>query len=261
MGTGAIFWSLSSPTPARAAGPLGKNRSRPHFSVRPAGDEPLESGAGTLRAACPTLGRQERRITRGADDPNRRRSAKGPWLNHDRCRGRRRHHAAAFAARSAGWTTGRLVHRSPTGRLAGLGLGLRGRTGRGASPTGRAKLHERRTAAAVRATKTTAATRGGCKATEGDHEAQGTAHDWHLHHRQVWSDPRSDTMRRPRRRLPKPSSRSATRSDGRNDFSKKFPCRSQPTATTLPMRHDGSDCVGSPHPTTVRTPWFAGLKT
>ena len=37
--------------------------------ARPAGDEPLESGAGTLRAACPTLGRQERRITGGAVDP------------------------------------------------------------------------------------------------------------------------------------------------------------------------------------------------
>ena len=149
---------------------------------RPAGDEPLESGAGTLRAACPTLGRQERHITGGADDPNRR-SAKGTGLDHDRRRGGRRHHATAFAARTACRPAGRLVHRSPTGGLAGLGL--RGRTGRGASPTGRAKLHERRTAAAVRATKTTAATRGGCEATEGDHEAQGTAHDWHLHHRRV----------------------------------------------------------------------------
>lgn len=34
---------------------------------RPTGDGPLESGAGTLRAACPTLGRQERHITGGAE--------------------------------------------------------------------------------------------------------------------------------------------------------------------------------------------------
>ena len=211
---------------------------------RPAGDEPLESGAGTLRAACPTLGRQERRITGGADDPNRRRSAKGPGLDHDRRRGRRRHHATAFAARAACRSTGRLLHRNPTGGLAWLGL--RGCTGRGTSRTGRAELHERRTAAAVRAAKTTAATRGGCEATEGDHEAQGTAHDWHLHHRQVWSDQRSDTMRRPRRRLSNRSSRSATRSDGRHDFSKKFLYRSRSAVPTLPMGRDWSDCAGWP---------------
>lgn len=34
--------------------------------TRPPGDEPLESGAGTQRAACPMRGRQERRVTRGA---------------------------------------------------------------------------------------------------------------------------------------------------------------------------------------------------
>ena len=219
---------------------------------RPAGDEPLESGAGTLRAACPTLGRQERRITGGADDPTRRRSAKGPGLDHDRRRGRRRHHATAFAARAACWPACRLLHRSPTGGLTGLGL--RGRTGRCSAPTGRAELHERRTAAAVRAAKTTAATRGGCEAPEDDHEAQGTAHDWHLHHRRAWNDPRSDTMRRPRRRLPNPSSRSATRSDGRNDFSKKFFSRSQPATTTLPTGHDRSDCGGSFFPAAVRLP-------
>jgi len=43
--------------------------------IRPAGDEPLESGAGTLRAACPTLGRQERHITGRADAPP------GPSIN------------------------------------------------------------------------------------------------------------------------------------------------------------------------------------
>jgi len=215
-------------------------RSRP--PVSPSGDEPLESGAGTLRAACPTLGRQERRITGGADDPNRRRSAKGPRLDHDRRRGRRRHHATAFAARAAGRPTGRLLHRNPTGGLAWLRL--RGCTGRGTSRTGRAELHERRTAAAVRATKTTAATRGGREATEGDHEAQGTAHAWHLHHRLAWRGPRSDTVRRPRRRLSNPSSRSATRSDEKLDFSKKFLCRPRPAAPTLPMAHDRSECTG-----------------
>ena len=220
---------------------------------RPAGDEPLESGAGTLRATCPTLGRQERRITGGADD-HRRWSAKGPGLDHDRRRGRRRHHATAFAARATCRPTCRPLHRSPTGRLTRLGLGLRSRTGRCTSPTGRAELHERRTAAAVRAAKTTAATRSGCEATEDDHETQGTAHDWHLHHRRAWNDPRSDTMRRPRRRLPNPSSRSATRSDGRNDFSKKFPYRSPPATTTLPTGHDRSDCAGSSFRPAVRSP-------
>ena len=217
---------------------------RSRSPVSPAGDEPLESGAGTLRAACPTLGRQERRITGGSDDPNRRRSAKGAGLDHDRRRGRRRHHATAFAARAAGRPTGWLLHRNPTGGLAWLRLRLRGCTGRGTSRTGRTELHERRTAAAVRATKTTAATRGGCEATEGDHEAQGTAHAWHLHHRRAWSDPRSDTVRRPRRRLPNPSSRSAPRSDEKRDFSKKFSCRPRPAAPTLPMEHDRSEYTG-----------------
>ena len=215
---------------------------RSRSPVSPAGDEPLESGAGTLRAACPTLGRQERHITGGADDPNRRRSAKGPGLDHDRRRGRRRHHATAFAARAACWPAGGFMHRSPTGRLAGLGL--RGRTGGCTSPTGRAEFHERRTAAAVRATKTTAATRGGREATEGDHEAQGTAHDWHLHHRRAEEAPRSDTMRRPRRRLPNPSSRSAARSDRRLTFSKKFSCRPRLFASTLTMAYDRSECAG-----------------
>jgi hypothetical protein len=213
---------------------------------RPAGDEPLESGAGTLRAACPTLGRQERRITGGADDPHRRLSAECSRLDHHRRRRRCRHHATPFAARTTCRATCRLVHRSPTGRLAGLGL--RGRTGRCASPTGRAKLHERRTAAVVRATKTTAATRGGREATEGDHEAQGTAHDWHLHHRRAGYDPRSDTMRRPRRRLRNPSSRSVARSETGDRFSKKFSCRLQPATTTLPMGPDRSDCASSPFP-------------
>ena len=227
---------------------------------RPAGDEPLESGAGTLRAACPTLGRQERRITGGADNPNRRRSAKGPGLDHDRRRGRRRHHATAFSARAACrpacWPACRLLHRSPTGGLTRLGL--RSRTGRCTSPTGQTKLHERRTAAAVRAAKTTAATRSGCEATEDDHETQGTAHDWHLHHRRAWNDPRSDTMRRPRRRLPNPSSRSATRSDEKLDFSKKFLCRPRPAAPTLPMGHDRSDWAGASLPPAVRSPSSAG---
>ena len=215
---------------------------------RPAGDEPLESGAGTLRAACPTLGRQERRITGGADDPNRCRSAKGPRLDHDRRRGRGRHHAPTFAARSTGRSTGRLLHRNAAGGLAGLGcrIGLRCRTGRGPSRAGRAEFHEGGTAATVCTAKTTAAARSGREAAEGDHEAQGTAHDWHLHHRQVWSDQRSDTMRRPRRRLSNRSSRSATRSDGRHDFSKKFLYRSRSAVPTLPMGRDWSDCAGWP---------------
>jgi hypothetical protein len=145
----------------------------------PAGDEPLESGAGTLRAACPTLGRQERRITGGADDPTRRQSAECARLAHDRSGSRSRHHATTFAARTARRTAGRLLHRHPAGGLAGLCL--RGRTRRGASHTRRPKLHERRTAAAIGATETTAAPRGGREAAEGDHEAQGTAHVWHLH--------------------------------------------------------------------------------
>jgi hypothetical protein len=168
-------------------------------AARPAGDEPLESGAGTLRAACPTLGRQERRITGGADVPNRWWSAKGPGLDHDRRRRRRRHDAPAFAARAAGRSAGRLLHRSAAGGLAWLRLW--GCTGRGTSRTRGAELHERRTAAAVRTAETTAATRGGSEAAEGDHETQGTAHGWHLHHRRAGNAPRSDTMRRPRRRL------------------------------------------------------------
>ncbi len=144
------------------------------FTANPAGDEPLESGAGTLRAACPTLGRQERRITGGANDPNRRRSAKGPRLDHDRRRRWRRHDAPAFAARAAGRSAGRLMHRSAAGGLAGLRLW--GRTGRGTSRAGRAELHERRTATAVRTAETTAATRGSSETAEGDHETQGTAH-------------------------------------------------------------------------------------
>jgi hypothetical protein len=219
---------------------------------RPAGDEPLESGAGTLRAACPTLGRQERHITGGADEPDRGRSAECPRLDHDRRRRRRRHHAPAFAARATGWPACRLVHRRPTGGLAGLRMRLRGRTGRGTSRTRRAELHERRATAAVRTAKTTAASRSGCEATEGDHEAQGTAHDWHLHHRRAEEAPRSDTMRRPRRRLPNPSSRSAARSDGRNDFSKKFLGWPQPGAPTLTMACDRSECAGWPCPSAVR---------
>jgi hypothetical protein len=221
-------------------------RFRPLVAAHPAGDEPLESGAGTLRAACPTLGRQERRITGGADDPNRWWSAKGPRLDHHRRRGRRRHHATAFAARAAGRSTGRLMHRSAAGGLAWLRLW--GCTGRGTSRTRGAELHERRTAAAVRTTETTAATRGGSEAAEGDHETQGTAHGWHLHHRRAGNAPRSDTMRRPRRRLSNPSSRSATRSDGQLDFSKKFPCRPQPAAPTLPIEHARIECAGCPQP-------------
>ena len=60
------FYETGGPPPVTSPG-----------MFRPAGDEPLESGAGTLRAACPTLGRQERHITGGADDPNRCRSAIG----------------------------------------------------------------------------------------------------------------------------------------------------------------------------------------
>jgi hypothetical protein len=217
----------------------------------PAGDEPLESGAGTLRAACPTLGRQERRITGGADEPPRLRSAKRPRLDHDRHR-RRRHHATAFAAGAAGWPTCRLLHRRPTGGLAGLRMRLRGCAGRGTSRTWRAKLHERRATAAVRTTKTTAASRSGCEAAEGDHEAQGTAHDWDLHHHRAEEAPRSDTMRRPRRRLPNPSSRSAARSDRRLTFSKKFPGRPRPFPPTLPMAYGRSECAGWPGPSAVR---------
>jgi hypothetical protein len=216
---------------------------------RPTGDEPLESGAGTLRAACPTLGRQERRITGGADEPPRHRSAECPRLDHDRRR-RRRHHAPAFAARAAGWPTCRLLHRRPTGGLAGLGL--RGRTGRGTSRTRRAELHERRTAAAVRTAKTTAAARSGCEAAQGDHEAQGTAHDWDLHHRRAEEAPRSDTMRRPRRRLPNPSSRSAAWSDRRLTFSKKISRPAAALSATLPMACDRSECTGWPCPSAVR---------
>ena len=117
------------------------------------------------------------------------------------------------------------MHRRPAGGLAGLGL--RGRTGRGTSRTRRAELHERRATAAVRTAKTTAAARSGCEAAQGDHEAQGTAHDWDLHHRRAEEALRSDTMRRPRRRLPNPSSRSGARSDRRLTFSKKFPGRPQ----------------------------------
>ena len=218
---------------------------------RPTGDEPLESGAGTLRAACPTLGRQERRITGGADEPPRHRSAKCPRLDHDRRR-RRRHHAPAFAARAAGWPTCRLLHRRPTSGLAGLRMRLRGRTGRGTSRTRRAELHERRATAAVRTAKTTAAARSGCEAAQGDHEAQGTAHDWDLHHRRAEEAPRSDTMRRPRRRLPNPSSRSAARSDRQLAFSKKFRGRPQPFPPTLPMACGRSECAGWPCPSALR---------
>jgi hypothetical protein len=227
-------------------------RGRRHLwcrADRPAGDEPLESGAGTLRAACPTLGRQERRITGGAAEPPRHRSAKCPRLDHDRRR-RRRHHAPAFAARAACWPTCRLLHRRPAGGLAGLSL--RGRTGRGTSRTRRAELHERRATAAVRTAKTTAAARSGCEAAQGNHEAQGTGHDWDLHHRRAEEAPQSDTMRRPRRRLPKPSSRSAARSDRRLTFSKKFLGRPRPFPPTLPMAYGRSECAGWPGPSAVR---------
>ncbi len=225
---------MPSPIQARGA-------SKGMRGASPSGDEPLESGAGTLRAACPTLGRQERRITGGADDPNRRRSAERPGLDHDRRRGRRRHHASAFAARPAGRSAGRLLHRNPAGGLAGLRLW--GRTGCSTATARRAELHERRPTAAVRTAETTAAARGGREAAEDDHEAQGTAHGWHLHHRQAGNDPRSDTMRRPRRRLPNPSSRSAPRSDTQDDFSKNLsggrslehrPCRWATTVTNVP---------------------------
>jgi len=199
----------SYPSPQRKQGSRGTARaiacraeqapSSPCSPVRPAGDEPLESGAGTLRAACPTLGRQERRITGGAYDRNRCRSAKGPRFDHDRRRRRRRHHAAAFTARAAGRSAGWLLHRNAAGGLAWLRLW--GRTGCSTAPARRAEFHERRTAATVRTAETTAATRGGSEAAEGDHETQGTAHDWHLHHRRAENAPRSDTMRRPRRRL------------------------------------------------------------
>ncbi len=61
------------------AGCVGRGHSGPKMpprrpgrkSTRPPGDEPLESGAGTQRAACPMRGRQERRVTRGA--------GKGGW--------------------------------------------------------------------------------------------------------------------------------------------------------------------------------------
>lgn len=187
--------------------------------IRPAGDEPLESGADTLRAACPTLGRQERHITGRADAPPRHRpaeprsagprSAEGSRLNHHRPRDRCRHHWAAFTTRPAGRAARRLLHRRPAGGLAGLrcciglrcGTGLRRRTRCGPSRAGRTELHERRPTAAVGTAETTTAAGGGSEAAKGNHETQGTAHVWHLHHRRVRDGPRSDTMRRPRRRL------------------------------------------------------------
>ena len=171
--------------------------------IRPAGDEPLESGAGTLRAACPTLGRQERRITGRAGVPPCLQSAERSRLAHHRPRDRRRHHWAAFTARPTGRATRRLLHRRPAGGLARLRCctRLRRRTGRGPTRAGRAEFHERWPTAAVGTAKTTAAARGGSEAAEGDHKAQGTAHGWHLHHRRSRDGPRSDTMRRPRRRL------------------------------------------------------------
>ena len=140
------------------------------------------------------------------------------------------------------------MHRSAAGGLAGLRcrIGLRCRTGRGPSRAGRAEFHEGGTAATVCTAKTTAAARSGREAAEGDHEAQGTAHDWHLHHRRARSDPWSDTMRRPRRRLPNRSSRSAARSDGRHDFSKKFSYRSRLAIPTLPMGREWGDCANWP---------------
>jgi hypothetical protein len=166
-------------------------------AFHPAGDEPLESGAGTLRAACPTLGRQERRITGRAERPPCLRSAERSRLDHHRGRRGRRHHLATFTARPAGRATRRLLHRHTAGGLAGL----RRRTGCCSSRAGRAELHKRWATAAVRTTETTAAAGSRSEAAEDDHEAQGTAHGWHLHHRRVGDSPRSDTMRRPRRRL------------------------------------------------------------
>jgi hypothetical protein len=59
-------------------------------------------------------------------------------------------------------------------------------------------------------------------------------------------------VRRPRRRLTNPSSRSAARSDRRLTFSKKFSCRPQPFPPTLPMAYGRIGCAGWPGPSAVR---------
>ena len=229
----------------------GFKNGRNYHPANPAGDEPLESGAGTLRAACPTLGRQERRITSRAGVPPGLHSAEGSRLNHHRSRDRCRHHWAAFTTRPAGRAARRLLHRRPAGGLAGLrcsiglrcGTGLRRRTRCGPSRTGRTELHERRPTAAVGTAETTAAAGGGSEAAKGNHETQGTAHVWHLHHRRVRDGPRSDTMRRPRRHLqtlahdPAPCRTS-------NQISQKIFEFIVPSAPILSMVANPNECSG-----------------
>ena len=226
-------------TPGGNIAPVPKHIFPKH--IRPAGDEPLESGAGTLRAACPTLGRQERRITGRAKAPPGHRSAEGSRLAHHR----RRHHRAAFTACPTGRATRRLLHRRPAGGLAGLRrcTGLRCRTRRGPTRAGRAELHERRPATAVGTAETTAAAGSGSEAAQGNHEAQGTAHGWHLHHRRVEDGPRSDTMRRPRRRL-QTLAHDPARCRKSEHISQKILSSSPRPAPILPMVADRTECTG-----------------
>ncbi len=231
--------------PASTGSLLGNSHAT---TFHPAGDEPLESGAGTLRAACPTLGRQERRITGRAERPPCLRSAERSRLDHHRCRRGCRHHLATFSTRTAGRATRRLLHRHAIGGLAGLRCCTRlGRcTGRRSSRAGRAKLHERGTAAAAGTAETTAASGSRSEAAQDDHEAQGTAHGWHLHHRRVGDSPRSDTMRRPRRRLKNVAHNPAPcrTSDG---HSQKISTCNAPVTPVLPFARNRSGCTGSYH--------------
>ena len=190
---------------------------RPRKNHRPPGDEPLESGAGTQRAACPMRGRQERRITGGAkacgppgnERPQVRmvfdRSAERARLAHHRQRRRGRHDRAPLLAARGGRSTG--IAGGSTGRCAtgrGHRRGHHRRCATAAAATGtaarRAKLHERgAAAAAARAAETTGAS-GGChKAAEDECQTDGTRHDYKTPPLPR-PDGRDDVMRRPRRR-------------------------------------------------------------
>jgi len=198
---------LRRPEPRSGArGPTPARRRRRCGRAGPAGDEPLESGAGTRCAAFPTLGRRERHVTGRADAGVGGTSAEGPRLDDDGGRAGHRHRAATLpaarggsgAGRPAGGPTGGLVHRLAAGGLAGLRGAAAGR-GRGAAEagataprTGRAELHERGTTAAAPAAEATRAAGGGSETRHGDRQAQRSAHD-------SWSPPPPDRGSPPQR--------------------------------------------------------------